>query len=607
MFDIDAFLKTLTTRPGVYQMIDEHETTLYVGKAKNLKKRVTSYFKRVVSDTKTQVMVSKIARVDVTITQSDNEALLLESNLIKKLKPRYNVLLRDDKSYPYLHLTAHSDFARLDFHRGAKSKKGRYFGPYPSAGAVRETLTLLQKLFKLRQCSDSFFKNRTRPCLQYQIKRCTAPCVKYITPEDYQTNVHYAVLFLEGKNKVIIEQLIAKMDEASSNLAYEAAAKYRDLIKTLSKMSETQVVTREQGNVDVIAIAQDMGTVCVQIIFIRRGRVIGNRAYFPNVPHSATVEDVLTQFIPQFYLNRLRGDDLPQRILINLDLPDADWIENALCEQFDKKIAINSKVRGQNRQWLQMADTNAQHALASHNTQKKGYYVRLEALQKALHLANLPQRIECFDISHSLGEAAVGSCVVYTVDGPKTSDYRRFNIKDAIAGDDYGALKEVITRRYTRLKKAESVLPDVILIDGGKGQLHIAEQVLEDLQVSGVTILSIVKGPGRKPVYDRVFIGDGTDRVVEIKHDSVALHLLQYIRDEAHRFAITAHRSARGKKKVHSQVADIPGIGPKKRRDLLKHFGGLQELKRASATAIAKVPGIGSKTARHIYDFLHSD
>lgn len=606
MDDLDNFLKSLTTRPGVYQMMDQHGTVLYVGKAKNLKKRVTSYFKRVVSDTKTQVLVSKIVKIDITITQSDNEALLLESNLIKKLKPRYNVLLRDDKSYPYLYLTAHEDFPRLDFHRGAKSKKGRYFGPYPSAGAVRETLTLLQKLFKLRQCSDSFFNNRTRPCLQYQIKRCTAPCVNYISPEDYQQNVHYAVLFLEGKNQVIVKELINKMDQASSKLAYETAAKYRDLIKTLGKISESQIVTTAQGNIDVMAIAQDMETVCIQVIFIRRGRVIGNRAYFPNTPANSTLAEVFSQFLPQFYLNRLRGDDIPQRVLLNIDLPDKDWIENALCEQFDKKMTISTQVRGKNRQWLQMAKTNAEHALASHNTQKKGYYARMEALQKALRLANLPQRIECFDISHALGEATVGSCVVYTLDGPKTSDYRRFNIKGVTAGDDYGALKDVLSRRYTRLKKEEQILPDVVLIDGGKGQLHIAQEVLEDLQVSGVTILSIVKGPGRKPAYDRIFISDG-DREVELSHDSVALHLLQHIRDEAHRFAISAHRKQRGKKKIHSEVADIPGIGPKRRRDLLNHFGGLQELKRASASAIANVPGIGVKTAQQIYDFLHGD
>lgn len=597
-------MKTLSSRPGVYQMLDEHGAVLYVGKAKNLKKRVTSYFKRVVSDNKTQVMLSKVADVQVTITQSENEALLLESNLIKQHKPRYNVLLRDDKSYPYLYLTAHDDFPRLDFHRGAKSKKGRYFGPYPSAGAVRETLTLLQKLFKLRQCSDSFFKNRTRPCLQYQIKRCTAPCVGYITPDAYKKNVDYAVLFLEGKNQVIIKELIKEMNAASDKLAYETAAKYRDLIKTLGKVQEQQYVTTAKGNVDVVAIVEDMGSVCVQVIFIRAGRMIGNRAYFPKTPPGYSLEEALTAFLPQFYLNRVRADDLPGRVIVNIKLDEKQWLQNALSEQFNKDIQITSDVRGTNRRWLQMAVTNATHALASHNTLVKGFYNRLEALQNALRLPNMPQRIECFDISHSLGEAPVGSCVVYTVDGPKTSDYRRFNIKDVIPGDDYGALTQTLTRRYTRLKKEEHSLPDVILIDGGKAQLHIAEKVLEDIQMSGVTILSIVKGPGRNPKYDRIFIS-GKDAPVELSHDSVALHLLQHIRDEAHRFAITAHRKQRGKKKVSSEVAEIPGIGPKRRKELLQHFGGLQELKRASVDAIAKVPGIGRKTAKMIYDFLH--
>lgn len=604
-FDPDPILKSLSTHPGVYQMLDEHGTVLYVGKAKNLKKRVSSYFKTA-NDTKTQVLVSKIADIETTITRSENEALLLESNLIKQLKPRYNILLRDDKSYPYLYLTSHLAYPRIDFYRGKKRGKGRYFGPYPSTAAVRETLALLQKLFRIRQCSDSFFKNRIRPCLQYQIKRCTAPCVKFISQDDYQKSVEHAVLFLEGKNQLIINELIEKMHVASDALEYEKAARLRDQIAKLRTVQTQQFISTTGGNVDVIAAAQGGGALCVQVLFIRGGRLIGSRSHFPNSPALYSLSEALSAFIPQYYYNAVRRDDLPERILVNVALEDGDWLAAGLSELAGKKVTISKQVRGKNRQWVRMAQANAEHALASHNTMKQGYYTRLEALQKNLRLPNMPQRIECFDISHSQGESTVGSCVVYTIDGPKNSDYRRFNVKptDVTPGDDYGALEHVLTRRYTRLKTDEHDLPDVVMIDGGKGQLRVAVRVFERLQISGVTILSIAKGPGRKPMYDRVFISERDDPI-DLQPDAIALHLLQHIRDEAHRFAITAHRKQRGKKKIHSEVADIPGIGAKKRKDLLDHFGGLQELKKASVDEIAKVSGIGVKTAQVIYDALH--
>lgn len=603
-FDPQSFLKTLTTRPGVYQMFDEQGVIIYVGKAKNLKNRVSSYFRKDQADSKTKILVSKIADIKITITQSENEALLLESNLIKKHRPRYNVLLRDDKSYPYLILSAHDSYPRLDIHRGAKRKKGQYFGPYPNSRSVYETLALLQKLFKLRQCSESFFSNRSRPCLQYQIKRCTAPCVKFISPEDYQKDVEHATLFLKGKCRNIINEIAGRMNVASEEMRYEDAARLRDQIAKLRDIQQQQYVTTEEGNVDVIAIVQGMESVCIQIIFIRGGRLIGNRAFFPNKPAIYEVTDVLAAFLPQYYLNSLRGEELPKKVLLNIQLPEQEWIQSALSEQLEQKIQLVSQVRGKNRQWLKMALTNAEHALASHNSLKKGFYARLEALQKALNFENMPQRIECFDISHTMGEATVGSCVVYTIDGPKTSDYRRFNIKDITPGDDYAAMQQVLSRRYTSLKKNDKILPDVIMIDGGKGQMHVAEKVLEDLQVSGVTLLSITKGPGRKPEYDRIFIS-GRAAHVDLKADSMALHLLQHIRDEAHRFAISAHRKQRAKKRITSELNDIPGIGPKKRRDLLSQFGGLQELKRASVEEIAKVPGISPTLSQAIYDHLH--
>lgn len=603
-FDPQRFLKTLSTRPGVYQMFDVQGTIIYVGKAKNLKNRVSSYFRKDLADDKTKALVSKIADINVIITQSENEALLLEWNLIKKHRPHYNILLRDDKSYPYLMLSAHEHYPRLDIHRGAKRAKAQYFGPYPNSSAVRETLALLQKLFKLRQCSDSFFSNRSRPCLQYQIKRCTAPCVKLISPEDYQTDVHHAVMFLKGKSRNIINEIADEMNVASEELRYEEAAKLRDQIAQLRNIQQQQYVTTDQGNVDVIAIAQQLESVCIQVIFIRAGRLLGNRAFFPKMPLVSELSEVLSAFLPQYYLSSLRGEELPKKVLVNIKLPDQDWIESALTEQLGQKIQINSQVRGKNRKWLNMAETNAEHALVSHNSLKKGFYTRLEALQKTLKFENMPQRIECFDISHSMGEATVASCVVYTIDGPKTSDYRRFNIKDITPGDDYAAMEQALSRRYTRLKKDDKVLPDIIMIDGGKGQLHVAEKVLEDLQVSGVTLLSITKGPGRKPEFDRIFIS-GRNDPIDLKADSMALHLLQHVRDEAHRFAISAHRNQRAKKRVTSELNDIPGIGPKKRRDLLSQFGGLQELKRASVDEIAKVPGISLKLAQEIYDHLH--
>lgn len=605
-FDLTHFLKNLTTHPGVYQMYDQHDALLYVGKARNLKKRVNSYFKRSVTDPKTQVLVSKVKSISVTVTASENEALLLESNLIKKLKPRYNILLRDDKSYPYLFLSDHGEYPRLDYYRGAKSRKGDYFGPYPSAGAARETLNLLQKLFKIRQCSDVFFRNRTRPCLQYQIKRCTAPCVKYVTPDEYQQQVNHAKLFLQGKNDEIIHDMAKRMEASSDALDYEAAAYYRDQIANLRRVQEQQYISRSGGDIDVIAIAAEQDVVCVNVLAVRGGRVVGNKSYFPKMPTQYELAEVLTSFIPQYYLNQVRIHAPPSRVITSIELDDKNWIVGALNEQLSAQIEIRDQVRGQQRHWQVMAALNAKHALASHLAGKNNAVQKLEALQQALKLPNSPERLECFDISHTMGEATVASCVVYSTEGTANSDYRRFNIEHVTKGDDYGALQQALTRRYTRLKQTENSLPDVLIIDGGKGQLHVAETVLEELQVSGVIIMAIAKGRSRKPGLETIWLS-GREQPLSIAPHSLAFHLLQEIRDEAHRFAITSHRKQRATKRIHSELQDIPGVGAKRRRDLLRHFGGMQEVKRASANEIAKVPGIGSELAKLIFSALHGD
>lgn len=603
--DPKVFLSSLPTQPGIYEILDESGNILYVGKARNLKKRVASYFQRKISDPKIRALLDQAHDIKITITHSENEALLLENNLIKRLKPRYNVLLRDDKSYPYLFLSAHADFPRIDLHRGPKRAKGQYFGPYPSAGSVRETLTLLQKLFKIRQCSDHFFSMRTRPCLQYYIRRCTAPCVGYVDVPTYQKNVRLAVLFLEGKNAQVIEELALQMEEVSSKMDYEAAARYRDQIISLRRIQERQYVMGEVGDIDVIALVQQMGQICILVLYIRGGRLIGNKSYFPKVPEGTVPEEALSAFIPQYYLDPARGEIIPKRVIINLKLEDRHWIESALSEQLHQKITIVDEVRGQQRQWLNLAITNAKHALHSHLAGKINFYQRFESLQTELQLPNMPQRIECFDVSHTMGEATVASCVVFDTDGPVKKDYRRFNIKGITKGDDYGALAQALTRRYTRLKEGEYPLPDILMIDGGKGQLSVAAAVLEELQVTGVAILAIAKGAERKPGLETLYLS-GRDTPIHLSADSMALHLLQQIRDEAHRFAIVGHRKLRAKAHTHSPLENIPGIGPRRRRELLRQFGGLQELKRASVEDLAAIPGINRELAQRIFDFLQS-
>jgi excinuclease ABC subunit C len=554
-------------------------------------------------------MVSQIRGIEVTVTNTENEALLLENNLIKAHRPRYNILLRDDKSYPYIYLSA-DDFPRLSFQRGRRNKKGRYFGPFPSSAAVRESLNLLQKLFPVRQCEDSFYRNRTRPCLQYQIKRCSAPCVGYIEMEAYQEDVRHAVMFLEGKNNAIIDELVRRMEQASEELEFELAARYRDQIANLRRVQEKQYVMDEgtTGNLDVIAAVEQSGVGCVQVFFIRNGRNLGNKTYFPRHTTDSDAAELLAAFLPQYYLGGGAAQErqIPPEILVNQTLPEVELLEGVLAEQAGRKVTISARLRGDRARWLQLATTNAEQALSSHLTNRLNIMARFETLQEALELDDLPQRIECFDISHTMGEATVASCVVFDTNGALKSDYRRFNIEDITPGDDYAAMRQALTRRFKRLKQGEGKFPDILLIDGGKGQLTQAEEVLEELQVIGVILIGVAKGPTRKPGVEQLILS-GQDSPIILPADSPARHLIQQVRDEAHRFAITGHRQRRAKARRTSALEGIPGLGPKRRQQLLRQFGGLQEVARAGVEDLAKVKGISRQLAQGIYDAFHAD
>lgn len=602
MFDHKTFLKNLTHNPGVYQMINAKGEVLYVGKARNLKKRVTSYFRENQS-VKTTALMGATHHIEVVVTYTENEALLLENNLIKKYKPRYNVLLRDDKSYPYIFISAHADFPRLDFHRGPKLEKGRYFGPYPSASAVRETISLLQKLFRIRSCQDSFFRNRARPCLQYPLQRCTAPCVGYIDSVSYQQNVQRAVLFLEGKSAEVIEELAQHMETAAQALDFERAAVYRDQITYLRKIHQQQVVAIESGESDIFALAEKQGRTCVQLLSIRGGRLLGSKSYFPVVPEASSPEEILTAFLSQFYLTQDHGRTIPRQIILSHRIEDQDWITQGLAEQATHKVVLTYRPHGERARWLGIAEQNAIQALTSHLAERATVFQQLESLQELLQLDSIPKRVECFDISHSHGEATVGSCVVFDEHGLRKSDYRRFNIEGVTAGDDYAAMHQALFRHFEALKTHEAKLPDVLLIDGGKGQLKQAEKVLEDLQIVGVTAVAIAKGPGRKAGLETLFLA-GRTQPLALAPDSLAFHFFQYVRDEAHRFAITGHRGRRAKRRKVSVLEDIPGIGAKRRRELLRQFGGLQELKRASVSDLENVPGISRNLAEKIHEAL---
>lgn len=587
-------------------MLDAEGATLYVGKAKNLKSRVASYFRSKSVGAKTRALMIRTVDVQITATQSETEALLLEQNLIKSLKPTYNILLRDDKSYPYIFLTQDDQFPALGMHRGLRKKTVRYFGPFPSATAVRETLHLLQKSFLIRQCDDSYFRNRSRPCLQYQIKRCKGPCVGLVKPQEYAEDVRHTRMFLEGKDRQIIKELTTQMEQAAAQLEYERAAQLRDQTISLRRIQEQQHVSGRVGDVDVIAgLVRPLGS-CVQVLFIRAGRILGSRSYYPKMNMQVTETELLEAFLPQFYLGEGAKHPIPREIILGTGLLDDGVLESVFEKTAGYKVRIAWNVRGERARWVKLATKSADNNLQGHHAARMDYRGRLLALQKALQMDSMPKRMECFDISHSSGEATVASCVVFDQDGPLKSDYRKFNIADITAGDDYAAMAQALQRRYKKLRSVPGKMPDVLLIDGGKGQLRIAEDILAALGVVGVTLVGVAKGSTRRAGLERLFVaGSGTEIVLSA--DSGALHLVQHIRDEAHRFAITGHRLARGKKRKRSSLEQISGIGPRRRRELLNFFGGLQEIVSASQEEIARVPSISHLLAAQIYASLHNE
>lgn len=599
-FDTKAYIATLPRRPGVYRMRGADGELLYVGKARNLKSRVASYFHVRNVAPKVQALVAQVRGIDVTLTNSDSEALLLEYNLIKAHRPRYNVVLRDDKSFPYVHVATEAEFPRLTFYRGPRTRSGRLFGPYPSAGAVRETLLQLQKLFKLRNCEDTFFENRSRPCLQHQIERCSAPCVGLISAADYSKDVSAAVKVLEGKTHEVNEELAAAMEKAAASLDFESAARIRDQLGSLRQIQQQQSVnTRRRRDVDLVALASESGEHCIAVMFVRGGRNLGSTQFFPRAPLGESGE-LMSAFLMQYYF----AHDVPPEILVNVPIEDGDALAATLSERAAHKVTIRRAARGLNARWMTMAQTNASQALRMRLANRAGVELNLEALREILQMPEAPQRIECFDISHTRGEGTVASCVVFGSEGPLKTDYRRFNITGIAPGDDYGALRQALTRRYQRIKSGEVQMPDLLLIDGGKGQLTQALEVLRELEINGLPVVGIAKGADRKPGQERLFTPGRAEPLV-LPPESPVLHLIQRVRDEAHRFAITGHRRRRARRHNESTLETIPGLGPARRRELLKQFGGLQGILKAGVDDLTQVRGIGRPLAELIYEHLH--
>lgn len=602
-FDSAAFLKNLTSQPGVYRMYNSQDEVIYVGKAKNLKKRVSSYFRTNVDNAKTRSLVSQIHQMDVTVVNSETEAFLLENNFIKKYKPRYNVVMRDDKSYPFIFLSDHQH-PRLSFHRGPQKKKGEYFGPYPSAWSVRESLRSMQRIFPVRQCEDSYYRARSRPCLQYQMQRCSAPCVNgYVSDEEYKEQVNFARLFLKGKNQQVIGSLVEKMEKASEALNFEAAARYRDQINALRKVQERQWVAGTQDEMDVFGFAFKGNMACIQVMFIRDGQLLGSKAFFPKVPNTADEQEVFESFFLQFYLagNKV----IPKQIVLANDLSDQDAIIELLSSEAGHKVTFFKGAREEKRKYLQLAQANAVNALDAQYSQQKSVFARYLSLEEALEVEKPLQRMECFDISHTSGQQTVASCVVFNREGPLKSDYRRYNIEGITPGDDYAAMAQALKRRYKSVKEVQKI-PDLLIIDGGKGQLAQAEAFFEDWpHDKKPMLLGVAKGVTRKAGLETLILAGNHD-VVSMDSHAPGLHLVQHIRDESHRFAITGHRNRRQKVKTTSSLESIPGIGAKRRQQLLKFMGGLQGLKKASKDEIASVPGISQDLAETIYDHLHN-
>ena len=617
-FDGRAYARDLTPAPGVYRMYAADDSLLYVGKAASLKKRVASYFTKALP-TRTALMVSQIARMDVTVTRTPAEALLLENQLIKSLRPRYNVLLRDDKSYPFVVLTREA-WPRIAFHRGPRSLPGRYFGPYPSVLAVRETLNLMQKIFRLRSCEDSVFRNRSRPCLQHQIGRCSAPCVGLVQARDYADTVRQASMFLDGRSDDLTAELTTAMEQASERLDFEDAARLRDLVSSIRKLQSRQYVDGSAADLDVLAVAMKGAQACVLLLMFRDGRNLGTRSFFPKTNGEDSAEEVLGAFVSQYYAEQ----PPPREIVLDRDIPEREMIEEALGLSAGRKVQIKTSVRGERAGYLDLVRRNAEMALATELGSNAAQRARAEALREMLGLDELPQRVECFDISHTMGEATVASCVVFDADGPVRGQYRRYNIEGIEPGDDYAAMHQALERRFRRAVEARlegeggaeasgdeaesgraraGILPDVLLIDGGAGQVAQAQAVLADLGVSGVMIVGVAKGEARRAGDETLLLPDG--RELHPGAASPGLQFVQQVRDEAHRFAITGHRGRRQKARTTSKLEDIPGIGPRRRANLLRHFGGLGGLKSAGIEEIARVEGINAALAERIYASLH--
>ena len=583
-------------------MLDRRGRVLYVGKARSLNRRVSSYFRAPARlDVKTRAMMSHVASVEVTATHTETEALLLENSLIKEHRPRYNILWRDDKSFPCIHVSTGQAFPRLAFHRGARKRSGRYFGPFASAGATRETLNLLQKLFQVRQCEDTFYRNRSRPCLQYQMQRCTAPCVGLVGKERYREDVRHAIMFLEGKSEEMIAELVTRMESASKRLEFELASRYRDQIASLRRVQERQYVVGGKGDVDVVAARVRSGVAVVQLMMIRNGQSLGSRTLVPRQAGGAAESDVLEAFLSQHYLSHSGHHGIPAEILVSAPIETLPLLSTALGEQAGRRVVIRQQVRGVRARWVEMTRHNAELALGQRLAGESSLRTRFEALQEVLGFDEFPGRIECFDVSHSAGEAAVASCVVFEASGPVKADYRRFNIRDTGSGDDYAAMRQAIRRRYLRIQREEGKLPDLLMVDGGKGQLGAAQAILVELQLQDVPVLAVAKGSSRKPGLESILLATRS-HALTLPDTSPALHLIQQIRDEAHRFAITGHRSRRNRTRRTSVLEQVPGVGARRRQRLLSEFGGLQALSRAGVEDLSRVSGISRTLAQAIYD-----
>ena len=604
-FDSASFLKTVTEKAGVYVMLNVAGEVLYVGKAKNLRKRLSSYFRASGLTTKTMALVGRIHEIEVTVTASEREALLLEQNLIKQYKPPYNILLRDDKSYPYIYLSTDHEHPRLSIHRGRKTGKGQYFGPYPSAAAVRESLSWLQKVFRVRQCEDSYYKGRSRPCLQYQIGRCSAPCVGIVSDKEYAVDVNYTELFLKGKSSDIQVDLANQMERHAAALEFEQAADLRDRIAHLQQVQSTQCIEGETGDMDILGGVMDGGQVCIQLVCVRGGRVLGSRSYFPKSQLEEPLAMQIEAFVAQHYLIGSGASDIPREIISNIMLDDSDLLAASLTEQAGRQVSLSHKVRSNRAKWQNLALTAAEQNLKNRLASSASSLKRFKALQAVLGLEKLPERLECFDISHSSGEATVASCVVFDGNGPLKSDYRKMNIDGIAPGDDYAAMYQALSRRYTRVKAGEALMPDILFIDGGKGQLTQAKAVMAELGIDNLLMVGVAKGSDRRAGLEILIRGDD-GREISLPDNSPALHLVQHIRDESHRFAITGHKARRDKTRRQSTLEGIPGVGAKRRRELLRYFGGLQGVKQAGVEDLQRVPGISEKIALQIYEDLRS-